>query len=90
MGLLRDVLTQRGVRSKQRVSVAGRRWGGAPLARGALYTMLRNRPYLGGITHKDRSYPGQHAPIIERVCFDQVQATLDKNAGERTTGRRSR
>ncbi len=90
VGLLRDVLTQEGVRSKQRVSVAGRRWGGAPLARGALYTMLRNRLYLGEITHKDRSYPGQHAPIIERVCFDRVQATLDENAGERTTGRHSR
>ena len=30
---------------------------------GTLYLMLENRIYLGKVVHKDRHYPGLHAPI---------------------------
>jgi hypothetical protein len=30
--------------------------------------------YRGAINHKDRSHPGEHAPIIERALFEAVQA----------------
>jgi SAM-dependent methyltransferase len=60
--LLQQELDAAGVRSKSWVSTAGRCWGGKPLARGALYTMLRNRIYRGQIVHKDQHYPGEHEP----------------------------
>src|SRR5437870_6640334 len=41
--LLKDELDSQGIASKRWTSVAGRSWGGKPLARGALYLMLQNR-----------------------------------------------
>ena len=37
--------------------------------------MLQNRIYRGEIVHKERSYPGEHAPIDEQL-WDAVQARL--------------
>jgi len=33
---------------------------------GAVYLMLQNRIYRGEIVHKERSYPGEHTPIIDQ------------------------
>src|ERR1700720_896683 len=74
--LLQQELDATGVRSKSWISTAGHRWGGKPLARGALYTMLRNRIYRGQIVHKDQHYPGEHEPIIDEVLWQQVQTKL--------------
>jgi len=38
--------------------------------------MLQNRIYRGEIVHKERSYPGEHAPIIDEQLWDAVQARL--------------
>src|SRR5215475_13963410 len=62
---LKEELDRDGVVSKARVDKYGRRLGGKPLARGALYLMLQNRIYHGEIVHKNNSYPGEHAPIID-------------------------
>jgi DNA invertase Pin-like site-specific DNA recombinase len=40
--LLKEELDAHGIRSKRWTSAEGRRWGGKPLARGALYLMLQN------------------------------------------------
>src|SRR5712671_1170425 len=87
--LLKAELEARGIRSKRWTSAAGRRWGGKPLARGALYLMLQNRIYRGEIVHKDQSYPGEHEPIIDEPLWEEVQAKLAANAVERTTGERT-
>jgi site-specific DNA recombinase len=76
---LQEHLNAVGIRSKQRVSRAGNSSGGAVYSRGALYDMLHNRIYLGEITHKDKSYPGQQDAIIERELWDQVQAMFGLN-----------
>jgi len=86
--LLQQALDAAGTRSKSWVSTAGRCWGGKPLARGALYTMLRNRIYRGQIVHKDQHYPGEHEPIIDEVLWQEVQTKLTANAVERATGER--
>jgi hypothetical protein len=86
--LLQQDLHASGVRSKSWISAAGRRWGGKPLARGALYLMLRNRIYRGEIVHKDQHYPGEHEPIIDEPLWEEVQAKLAANAVERATGER--
>jgi hypothetical protein len=41
--------------------------------------MLQNRIYLGEITHKGSSHPGQHAAIIDQALWDQVQAQFKAN-----------
>jgi site-specific DNA recombinase len=88
--LLKEELDAHGIRSKRWASAAGRRWGGKPLARGALYLMLQNRIYRGEIVHKDQSYPGEHEPIIDQELWDDVQAKLAANAVEHATGGRAK
>src|ERR1700730_9218293 len=86
--LLQQELDAAGIRSKSWVSTVGRRWGGKPLARGALYLMLRNRIYRGQIVHKDQYYTGEHEAIIDEPLWEEVQAKLAANAVERATGER--
>src|SRR3954453_10139515 len=86
--LLRDELAAQGIGSKRWTSAAGRSWGGKPLARGALYLMLRNRIYRGEIVHRDKSYPGEHIAIVDQGLWQQVQAQLAANAIESSAGER--
>ena len=60
------------------------------IARGALYLMLQNRIYRGEITHKGKSYPGEHPAIIDQDLWDEVQAVLAQNRVERATGARAK
>jgi site-specific DNA recombinase len=86
--LLQQELAGRGITGKSWVSAAGRCWGGKPIGRGTLYPMLQNRLYRGDITHKDRSYPGEHQAIVEPALWDAVQARLAENRVVRGTGLR--
>jgi hypothetical protein len=83
---LKEELDRDGVVSKVRVDKYGRRTGGRPLARGALYLMLQNRVYRGEIVHKENSYPGEHEPIIDEKLWDEVQRQLAANRFDRATG----
>jgi site-specific DNA recombinase len=85
---LMDELAGARIRSKRRVRPDGTGYGGQKLSRGALYLMLQNRIYRGEVTHKGKSYPGEHPAIIEQPLWDKVQAVLAKNRIERTTGAR--
>jgi hypothetical protein len=51
--------------------------------------MLQNRIYRGEIVHKDRSYPGEHTPIIDQELWDMAQAQLTDNATHRNAGGRA-
>jgi site-specific DNA recombinase len=84
--LLQQELEAHGVRSKRWTSTAGRRWGGRPIVRGALYRMLQNRIYRGEIVHKDQHYPGEHMPIVDEPLWDEVQVKLAANAVEHRNG----
>lgn len=75
-----------GLRTKARTPNNGSRAGGMPFTIGHLHKLLTNRIYLGEITHKDQSYPGEHEPIIDRAIWDAVQAQLDANAQSRARG----
>jgi site-specific DNA recombinase len=52
--------------------------------------MLQNRIYRGEITHKGKSYPGEHPAIIDQPLWDEVQAVLTQNRVERATGARAK
>ncbi|MEM8644206.1 MAG: recombinase family protein [Pseudomonadota bacterium] len=74
--LQRD-LEARHIHSKLHITAKGRRMGGLPFSRGALFHLLRNRVYLGQITHKSEIHEGAHAAIVDAELFDTVQARLD-------------
>src|ERR1700704_6123996 len=84
--LLQEELEAQGIRSKRWTSTTGRRWGGKPIVRGALYRMLQNRIYRGEIVHKDQHYSGEHTPIVDEALWGDVQTKLDTNAVERRSG----
>jgi site-specific DNA recombinase len=87
---LHDELAGAGIRSKRRVRPDGTTYGSQTIARGALYLMLQNRIYRGEITHKGKSYPGEHPAIIDQPLWDEVQAVLAQNRVERATGARTK
>ncbi|MFC6637155.1 recombinase family protein [Sulfitobacter sediminilitoris] len=78
-GCLRKVTAEAarlGLRSKRRVYGSGRKRGGNPFSRGQIYYLLRNPTYLGKIRHKDKTFPGQHAAVIEESLWARVQRKL--------------
>ena len=86
---LKEDLDAAGIVSKVRTASDGSRYGGQPIARGALYLMLQNRIYRGEIVHKGKSYPGEHEAIVDEALWNNVQAILSENRvdrANRTTG----
>jgi site-specific DNA recombinase len=74
-----------GLRSKRHVFATGRIQGGNPFSRGQIYHLLTNPIYLGLIRHKDQTFVGLHAAIIDQDLWDQVQDHL-KSASARKRG----
>ena len=75
-----------GITSKRHVTQKGKVLGGSHFSRGALFHLLRNKTYLGLITHKGETHQGEHAAIIDAGLFDQVQQQLDANSRRRAAG----
>jgi len=48
--------------------------------------MLQNRTYLGEIVHKDQSFPGEHAAIIDSSLWNDVQQQLRDNRTDKADG----
>ena len=84
--VLQEELAAQGIRTKARTLKDGRAYGDKNFSRGALYQLLANRIYLGEITHRGKSYPGEHEGIIEATIFEEVRATLARNRVRRTMG----
>ncbi len=84
--LLGHELERDGIVSKSRRSATGEPYGAKPLARGALYLMLQNRIYLGEIVHKQASYAGEHAAIIDLELWTAVAEQLAASRIERDSG----
>ena len=58
---------------------------GTPFSKQFLYKLLHNRVYRGEITHKGKSYPGQHQAIIAPELWDAAHAVLAEDIGVRTS-----
>lgn len=76
---LQRELREQGVVTRARTLATGKTVGGVPLTNGPLSHILRNRHYLGEINHKGRSWPGEHAALVDAPLFDAVQAKLAEN-----------
>ncbi|MHB1100064.1 MAG: recombinase family protein [Burkholderiales bacterium] len=77
------------VRSLQRDGITSRK--GTSFSKQMLWKLLNNRIYLGEIVHKGRSFPGQHAAIIDQALWERVQSVFADNLNLRhqeTWGRR--
>jgi site-specific DNA recombinase len=77
---------RRGLRPKSVITPSGLVRGVSPFSRGQLHYLLTNPVYIGRIRHKELSYPGLHAAIIDADLWDRVQAKLIA-AGARPRGR---
>ena len=67
------------------VAQNGRRHEGHVIDQQCIFTMMRNRLYLGEITHKGKAFPGQHAPIVTPELWAAVHAFVEgRKQGPRT------
>src|SRR5271166_3487386 len=89
LSALQGDLRERGIITRMRTLSSGRIIGGRGLTNGPLAYMLRNRMYVGEINHRDKSYPGEHAPIIDPRLFEAVQTKLTENRQGRRLRRQS-
>jgi hypothetical protein len=76
--------------SKKRLSPTGRMSGGVTYSRGALYSILQNRLYIGEIVHRTAVHAGQHEALISRDLWEEVQARLKTNNSARRMGTAAR
>jgi site-specific DNA recombinase len=81
-------LDAKGIVTKRRDTKVKKFNGEIPFTYGPLAYFLKNRLYIGETGHKDRWFPGEHAAIVDRKTFDQVQQLLaSKSEGRK--GRRT-
>ena len=83
-------LKQEKLVSKARIRRNGERSGGGDFSSGALSAILKNRIYLGEITHKGNVYPGQHPAIIPKELWETVQEVLVRTRQRITTRAQAR
>jgi site-specific DNA recombinase len=83
-GKLVEDLDRNGIVTKRRNTKVRKFNGEIPFTYGPLAYFLKNRVYIGETGHKDKWFPGEHAPIVDRKVFDQVQQLLaSKPAGRK-------
>lgn len=87
LSLLMIDLRKQGVVTKRRTVKTGKSVGGIPFTRGPLAHLLRNRFYIGEVSFKGESLPGEQPAILERELFEAVQAKLTEQLNNHTTAR---
>lgn len=58
-----------------------------PISLASLADALRDRYYLGYVTHDGMEYQGRHEALISEELFDRVQQVLDSHSGSGTRTR---
>jgi site-specific DNA recombinase len=86
-GKLVEDLDTKGIVTKRRDTKVKKFNGGIPFTYGPLAHFLKNRLYVGETGHKDKWFPGEHAAIVDRKTFDQVQQLLASKSADRKTHR---
>src|SRR6201999_337730 len=86
-GKLVEDLDAKGIVTKRRDTKVKKFNGGIPFTYGPLAYFLKNRIYVGETGHKEKWFPGEHAAIVDRKIFDQVQKLLASNPADRKATR---
>ena len=73
-------LTLEGVTTKAWTTQEGQIRCGKRIDKKYLHKLLRNRIFLGEISHKGQWFPGAHAPIIDPGLWTQVHEVLAKDS----------
>jgi site-specific DNA recombinase len=79
-------LDAKGIVTKRRDTKVKKFNGEIPFTYGPLAYFLKNRLYIGETGHKDKWFPGEHAAIVDRKTFDEVQQLLSS----KSKGRKAR
>lgn len=77
-------LTAEGITTKAWTTQEGQTRSGTRIDKKYLHKLLRNRIYLGELSHKGNWYPGAHPPIIDQALWDKVHAVLAKSGHARS------
>jgi site-specific DNA recombinase len=86
-GKLVEDLDANGIVTKRRDTKVRKYSGGIPFTYGPLAHFLKNRLYIGETGHKDKWFPGEHAAIVDRTTFEQVQRLLRSKSASRMVHR---
>ena len=87
--LVRD-LDSRGLRTRVQPMRDGTVRGGVGFNPSGLCHLLKNRCYIGEVTHKGAWYPGAHEPIVDVAMFEAVGAALAAKAPQQHYQRANR
>jgi DNA invertase Pin-like site-specific DNA recombinase len=85
---LAEELRDKGRRTKTWVSWKGITQGGHIMRLGTVRNVLKNRIYIGEITHKGQSYPARHEAIVPRALWDEAEAVRGRLALSRLAARK--
>jgi len=77
-------LTAEGITTKAWTTQEGQARSGTRIDKKYLHKLLRNRIYLGELSHKGNWYPGAHPSIIDQALWDKVAAVLAKDGHARS------
>jgi DNA invertase Pin-like site-specific DNA recombinase len=77
-------LTADGITTKEWTTQDGQIRNGTQIDKKYLHKLLRNRIFLGEISHKGKWFPGVHAAIIEPALWDRVHEVLAKDSHSRS------
>jgi DNA invertase Pin-like site-specific DNA recombinase len=75
--VLEKELNSAGILTRRRELSTGKVIGGIPFTQGPIAHILKNRTYIGELNHRKNAYPADHAPIVSRELFDDVQKQLE-------------
>lgn len=78
-------LDAKGIVTKRREAKQKKYQGGIPFTYGPLAYLLKNRIYVGEMSHHGKWYPGEHRAILDPDLFKNVQAILDSHKVARRT-----
>jgi len=83
-------LEKQNIRTKRWTTKSGKVRGGKPFDKPNLHNLLTNVIYLGQVRYREEIYEGEHAGIIERETFENVQRRLQQNSRDADSPTRNR
>ena len=88
--LIGRALNTEGITTKTWTTQSGHVRVGKPIDRKYLYALLRNRMYLGEVSHKGSWFAGAQDAIVDHGLWSQVHAVLKRDPHERSSATQSR